>query len=192
MFITTIVKYPLSKFLITGIFIFGFVMLNNSCTQVRVKPNVQDINVKEFPAQESWNSKIVFTDSGKTKAILWVGHLRMYSNARETLIDSNMKVDFYNQDQVKTTTLTSRRGKVDDKTNDLYAFEDVVAVNDSGVTLTTEELMWRNKDRKIYTDKFVTIISPKEKIQGYGFLSDEQLRNYTIYKITYVTKSDSI
>lgn len=51
--------------------------------------------------------------------------------------------------------------------------------------------MWRNKDQKIISDKFVTIISPKEKIQGYGFESDQSLRNYTIYNITYVTRTDT-
>ncbi len=164
----------------------------SGCARERVKPVLKDVNTSELPAQESWKSKIVFTDSGKTTAIVWVGHLRMFVQAMETLIDENLKVDFYNQFEVKTTTLTANRGRVDDRTKDLYAIENVIAVNDSGVTLTTEELMWRNKDRKIVSDKFVTITSPKEKIQGYGFESDEHLRNYTIYKITYITQSDSI
>jgi hypothetical protein len=51
--------------------------------------------------------------------------------------------------------------------------------------------MWKNKERKIVTNKFVTIISPKEKMQGYGLESDQGLRNYTIYNITYVTRLDT-
>jgi LPS export ABC transporter protein LptC len=162
-----------------------------SCGGEKVKPKIKNVNIQELPTQESWNSKIVFTDSGKTSAIVWVGHLRMFTQAQETLIDDNLKVDFYNQYQVKTTTLTSRRGRVDDRTKDLYAIENVVAVNDSGVTLTTEELMWKNSNRKIVSDKFVTINSPKEKIEGYGFESDEHLKNYIIYKITYITQTDT-
>jgi hypothetical protein len=65
----------------------------------------------------------------------------------------------------------------------------VVAVNDSGVVLTSEEIIWRNKDKKITTDKFVTIESPDEIIQGYGFESDQQLKNYVIYNITYITRT---
>ena len=87
--------------------------------------------------------------------------------------------------------LTANKGKADDLSNDLFAVDSVVAVNDSGVTLKTQELMWKNKERKIVTDKFVTIISPKEKIQGYGLESDQNLRNYTIYNITYVTRLDT-
>jgi len=40
------------------------------------------------------------------------------------------------------------------------------------------------------TDKFVKIVSSKEIIEGYGFESDQNLRNYTIFNITYVTNVD--
>ena len=116
--------------------------------------------------------------------------MRMYEDKRETLLDG-VKLDFYNEEGIKTTTLTSLKGRVDDKTKNMWAIDSVVAKNDSGVTLKTQELMWRHKDKKIVSDKFVTIISPKEKIQGYGFESDESLKNYVIYKITYITSIDN-
>ena len=161
------------------------------CKSEKVKPVVMSsLKVEQLPSQESWNSIVFFTDSGKTKAVLETGHLRVFNQARETLLDDGVKVDFYNDQEIKTTTLTSKRGRVDDTTRDLYAIDSVVAVNDSGITITTEELMWRNKDHKIVSDKYVTIISEKERIEGYGFESDQSLRNYTIYKITYVTRLD--
>ena len=101
-------------------------------------------------------------------------------------------MDFYNDNQVKTSTLTAKRGRVDENTNNLYAIDSVVAVNDSGVVIKTDEMMWRNNDRKIVSDKYVTIVSPKEKIEGYGFESDQNLRNYVIYDITYITNADSV
>jgi len=174
-------------FLLSLSFLFFF------CNSQKVKPKINsDITVTELPAQESWNSTITFTDSGKIQAVMKVGHLRMYEKRKETLIDGFQHVDFYNPAGIKTTTLTSLRGRVDDATKDLYAFENVVAVNDSGMRLESEMLMWRNKDQKIVTDKFVTITTPTEKIQGYGFESDQHLQNYKIYKITYVTTSDSL
>ena len=65
-------------------------------------------------------------------------------------------------------------------------------MNDSGIVISSSEMMWRNKDRKIISDKFVTIVSPKEKIEGYGFESDQSLKNYVIYNITYITEPDSL
>lgn len=172
--------------------LFLSLILFQFCSSKRVKPTV-DFNIKteEMPSQESWNSTITFSDSGKIKAILWAGHLRKYNERRETLIDENLKVDFYNDDQIKTTTLTSKKGRVEEVTNDLYAIDSVIVFSDS-VTIKTQEMKWINKDRKIVSDKFVTVISPKEMIEGYGFESDQSLRNYVIYNITYVTRSDTV
>ena len=105
------------------------------------------------------------------------------------MLDDGVKVEFFNSLELKTTTLTSKRGRVDEKTNDLFAIDSVVALNDSGIVVKTDELKWRNKDKKIVSDKYVTIDSPDEHIEGYGFESDQHLRNYVIYNITYITKA---
>jgi LPS export ABC transporter protein LptC len=171
--------------ILSVLFLFPF------CSSKRVKPSVDGkFSVEELPSQESWNSVITFSDSGKISAILYAGHLRKYEDKRETFLDQNIKVDFYDQNEVQTTTLTSIKGRVDETTNNLYAIDSVVVSSDS-VTIKTEEMMWRNKDRKIVSDKFVTVISPQEEIQGYGFESDQNLNNYVIYNITYVTRPDS-
>ena len=161
-----------------------------SCTGKDVKPKVDSsFIVEELPAQESWNSTVFFTDSGKTVAILYSGHLQLFNTRKETILDDGVKVEFFNSLEVKTTTLTSKRGRVDERTNDLFAIDSVVAVNDSGIVVKTDELKWRDKDRKIISNKFVTIDSPDEHIEGYGFESDQHLRNYVIYNITYITRA---
>jgi len=178
------------KYLIFPIVIWLFIY---GCTKEKVEPTVTvQLTVEEIPDQESWNSTIFFTDSGKTRAILNAGHIKVFSKIKETLLDSNIRVDFYNNEEIHTTTLTSKRGKVDEKTNNLYAIDSVVAVNDSGIVITSDEMMWRNRDRKIVSDKYVTIVSPNEKIEGYGFESDQNLSNYIIYNITYITTPDSL
>lgn len=178
------------KYIIFPIIIWLFIY---GCTKEKVEPTVNvQLTAEEIPDQESWNSTIFFTDSGRTRAILIAGHLRVFSKNKETLLDSNIKIDFYNNEEIHTTTLTSKRGRVDEITNNLYAIDSVVAVNDSGIVITSDEMMWRNKDRKIVSEKYVTIVSPKEKIEGYGFESDQNLRNYIIYNITYITAPDSL
>jgi len=161
-----------------------------SCTGKDVKPKVDSSFIaEELPAQESWNSTVFFTDSGKTAAILYTGHLQVFNARKETILDDGVKVEFFNSLEIKTTTLTSKRGRVDERTNDLYAIDSVIAVNDSGIVVKTDELKWRNRDKKIVSEKYVTIDSPDEHIEGYGFESDQHLRNYVIYNITYITKA---
>ena len=171
---------------ITSLLIFS------KCSSDRIKPSIdKNLIVEKLPSQESWNSSVTFSDSGKIKAILYARHLSMFYETKETLLDDKVKVDFYDPNQIKTTTLTSKRGRVDETTNNLYAMDSVVVFSDS-VTIRTEEMMWRNKDRKIVSDKFVRLVSPKEKIEGYGFESDQSLKNYIIYNITFITRSDSL
>ncbi len=165
----------------------------SGCGEKKVKPVVNtSIKAGKIPSQESWDDTVMFTDSGQTKAILYAGHLSVFDSPPETILDDSIKIDFFNPAGEMTTVLTALRGKVDNVTKNLYAIDSVVAVSDSGVTLKTQQLMWRNKDQKIVTDKFVTITSPKEQIQGYGFESDQSLRYYTIYNIVYVTKLDTV
>lgn len=172
--------------------IISVFVLFQYCSTKRVKPSVDsNLKLEELPSQESWKSVVTFTDSGKTKAILWAGHLRKFNEKRETLLDENIRVDFYDQKEVHTTTLTSKNGRVDESTNNLFAKDSVVVFSDS-VTIKTEEMMWRNKDRKIVSDKYVKVISPNEIIEGYGFESDQSLRNYIIYNITYATRTDTL
>jgi len=151
--------------------LLGFILFA-SCDDDKLKPIIdKNAQINSIPLQESWNSKIYFSDDGKLKAILFADHLKMFEVPKVTYIDG-MKIDFYDKQDKKNTTLTSKYGRVDDITRNMYAIENVVAVNDSGVTLYTEELMWRNADKKIVSDKFVRLISKTENIQGYGFESD--------------------
>jgi LPS export ABC transporter protein LptC len=166
------------------------VLLLTGCGGEKVKPSL-NISINESrQVAEGWDENVAFSDSGITKAVLYYKHLRKFELPAETLMDT-IKVNFYDQLGHISSVLTANKGKADDVTNDLYAIDSVVTVNDSGVTLKTQELMWKNKERKIVTNKFVTIISPKEKMQGYGLESDQGLRNYTIYNITYVTRLDT-
>jgi LPS export ABC transporter protein LptC len=175
------------------LFVSFLLLVFFSCSKEEVQPHINaTIKGTELPEQESWNATVFFTDSGKTRAILYAGNLQVFSQSKETLLDDGIEVKFYNDHEVNTTTLTAKKGRVDENTNDLFAIDSVVTVNDSGIVIRTDEMMWRNKDQKIISDKFVTIETDKEKIEGYGFESDQHLRNYVIYNITYVTRTDTL
>jgi len=156
-----------------------------SCSEEKIQPiKTSNITEDEIPSHESWKTKIIFSDLGLNKAVLFTDHLKKYELQKVTLLEG-VKIDFYDKDQRKTSFLTSVYGKVDDLTRNMYAIENVVVKNDSGTVLKTSELLWRNNDQKIITDKFVSIKSSKEIIEGYGMESDQNLRNYVIFNVTY-------
>ena len=143
----------------------------------------------DLPGQESWDAKITFTDSGKIAGVLRAGHLAMYPERKYTILDSNIIVDFYDEHERHTSVLTARKGRVNDLTHDFEAHRNVVVLSDSGTTLKTENLFWTNAKRKIHTPDYVEISSPKEQLQGHGFDSDQDLKHYTIFRVTGQAKS---
>lgn len=167
--------------LLISVILFFFI----SCTEEKVQPELlQNSADGEIPVHESWNSKIMFTDDGYLKAVLFTDHLKKFELQKQTFLEG-VKIDFYDKNEKIASRLTSLKGRVDDVTRDMYAIDSVVAVNDSGTVLKTSELKWRNKDQKIITDKFVSIKSNKEVIEGYGLESDQGLNNYVIFNVTY-------
>jgi LPS export ABC transporter protein LptC len=166
--------------LLAGVFLC---VLLSSCEE-KIKPSILPVAQTEYPSQESWNSTVTFTDSGRVKAILWSGHIASYAAKQYTLLSESVHVDFYNEFEQHTSLLTARRGKVDDRTQDFAAYENVVVISDSGTVLRTDSLYWDNATRKIRTDAFVDILSPTEHIMGHGMMSDQGLKNYTIFKVT--------
>jgi LPS export ABC transporter protein LptC len=150
----------------------------------KVQPSVVPVATAELPSQESWKSTVVFSDSGQRSAVLWSGHIASYDQQRVTLLSDSVRVDFFNESEVHTSLLTARRGKVNDLTHDLEVYENVVVVSDSGATLKTERLFWDNATRKIHTDAFVDIQSPREHIMGHGLESDQGLKQYKILHVT--------
>lgn len=162
------------------------IVVSFGCSDEKVKPSVNEaISGEEIPTQESWDSDIIFSKKGELQAILYADHLQKFAEQNKTYLEG-VQIDFYDNDTV-TSHLTSDEGEVDNMTNNMSAIGNVVAANDSGDTLYTEKLTWKNSEEKIVTDKFVTIISEDEKTQGYGFEADQDLKNYVIYNITYVT-----
>jgi LPS export ABC transporter protein LptC len=159
------------------------VLLLCGCEE-KTKPSLIPLTQSDLPSQESWQSKVIVSDSARTKAILWAGHISVYKEQRYTLLDDSIHVDFFNELEEHTSVLTARRGKVNDVTRDFEAHDHVVVVSDDGTVLRTEHLFWDNARRKIHTDAFVDIVSRTEHIMGQGMQADQGLKNYEIFKVT--------
>jgi LPS export ABC transporter protein LptC len=140
-------------------FIFSIIIaLMFAGCEEKIKPEVDTtLNDEKIPTQESWNAQVFFSEDGIRKAVLFADHLQKFEDENLTYLD-NVKIDFYDENENISSVLTSKRGRVNELSRDMFAIDSVVAISDSGVVLTTDELVWKNKEKKIMTDKFVTII----------------------------------
>ena len=56
--------------------------------------------------------------------------------------------------------------------------------NLSGDKFETQQLFWDEKDKKIYSDKYIRIEQEDKTISGYGFESNQELTEYQIRNTT--------
>jgi LPS export ABC transporter protein LptC len=159
-----------------------------SCKENKVVPKTNNFSEELGVAPDvvSNDIEVIFVDSSYTKAILKAKRARIFNERMETLLDSGLRVDFFNkQSGAKVSTLTADSAKIDDKTKNMIAKSNVVVISDSSHTrLETKILQWDNTTQKLYSTEFVKITSPKETIRGYGFESDVYLNHYKIFRVS--------
>ena len=160
-------------------------VLFSSCT----KQSVENMNSREgLPDQESWGVIIILTDQGIMRAKVESGHLEKYNEKEFILLNNNVKVDFFDANENHTSVLTSQEAEVDQKSNDMKAFGNVVVVSDSGITLYSEALSWKSKDEKLQTKEEIMITTlDNDTLYGIGFESDSDLKNWQIIQPSGVT-----
>ncbi len=176
---------------------FKHLILSSFVTFVLIACEHQSINeVKKtvkhevLPDHTSWNIRVTFMDSSRVKAMLSANRARVFEQRKETLLDTNVKVIFNNAMSKQLAVLTSDSARIDDRTRNMFASGHVYVVSDSTQTsLATPNLMWDHDKQQLFTQDKVHIKTPTETIDGTGFISDQFLKNYRIFKVSGVSRS---
>jgi LPS export ABC transporter protein LptC len=150
-------------------------------------PANQPIIEKDAPDQVSRNTTLIVNDSNWTKIRLQTGRARKYSSKMETLLDSGVFVEFFDRNGAINATLVADSARIDDRSGDMSAYGAVhVDAPANQTTVDTERLFYLSATHRLRSDSHVKIVDNARgrNIQGIGFESDDQLKNYTIYKPT--------
>jgi LPS export ABC transporter protein LptC len=145
---------------------------------------------RTLPQQESWNSTIYVSDSGRISAIIVAGYIRVSDLSQQTQMSQGVKVRFFDREGKQTSILTSDEGSVDEVTDNLEARKNVVVISSDSSHMITEQLFWDNQRRLIHTPEYVQITTVKEKMQGHGFESDQSLKHYRVFHVTGQTQAE--
>jgi LPS export ABC transporter protein LptC len=173
---------------ILNVLLFSFILLSCEIDFDDIENTRQrnlSSNIEDRPDQVAYNIEVLFVDSSFTKAVLQARKARVYSDRYETFLDSGLKVTFYNRNSTETSTLVADSARIDDRTKNMLAKGNVIVRSESkGRRLDTHLLEWDNLRQKIYSTEYVTITTPNEIINGYGFESDPNLNEYRITKVS--------
>ncbi len=169
---------------VTLLFLVALTFVFTACED-KIKPSVlPTVDSKTIPQEESWNSRIVLSDSGVVRAVIDAGYLEVPEGSQQTHMSDGVVVHFYGQNGVQTSVLTSKEAIVDESSDNLEAIGDVLVVSSDSTKLRTQHLYWDNKRQLVHTPEFVRITSPTETLQGHGFESDQNLQHYKVFHPT--------
>jgi LPS export ABC transporter protein LptC len=156
-------------------------MLIFACDSGEQDTRVTKTVTRELPNQEGWNSKIFISQAGKTRAVVYFGHMVHYERRKIYYFDQGVSIDFFDEEENHTSRLTSEKGEYHEQSEDVFGIGNVVVRSDSGVSLHTEALRWDNRMEKIVSDTTVMVTTGEgDTLYGKGFESDPDLNRRVI------------
>jgi lipopolysaccharide export system protein LptC len=130
-----------------------------------------------LPDQEARDFTLTESLEGRKNWTLWASYAAMYND--QSLVDAKtVRIEFFDKEGKKFSTLVARQGRVHQRTNDLEARGNVVVTTESGIRMETDSLRWQNRVGKIVSDGFVKVTRKNDVVTGYGFESDPSLDHF--------------
>ena len=95
-----------------------------------------------------------------------------------------IQILFFNSNHGVDSKLTAKYATAVENSKSMTASDSVVVVNDKGEVLNTDELIWDEDKKIIYSNSFVKIKTADEIIYGNGMTANENFSDYVIKHIT--------
>ena len=166
---------------------WGITMLIFSCSSKVASDLPADlISTKKPPSIEATDFQTTTTDSGVVSYFLKTPKLLIYDQEKIPYKEfpEGFHLQQFDKNKKIISELSANYGKNFEIEHKWLATGNVVMVNNKGDTLRTEELIYLEKEEKIYSDKFVSINKGGDILDGSGgFESDTQMTKYTFYNI---------
>ena len=125
-----------------------------------------------------------FSDSAEPMIMLKSAYEEDHANG-DTYFKNGLYIEMYDEDGSVKSSITSNEGQYI-KEKDLYTCTGAVVVENlkEYKKLNTEVLNWNPKEKKIFTDKFVTITTKEELIKGTGLDASQDFSQYKMRKVS--------
>ena len=160
---------------------------NNDIKEARLIVSRANVNIEKGKEVE-----ISYSDKGVTRIKAIAPTATRFNKERAYFEFSNgIKILFYNEQHNIESTLTAKYATAYENSHSMTARDSVVVINNKGEILNTDELIWDEDKKIIYSNSFVKIRTPDEIIYGNGMTANENFTGYVIKNITGTIKVKS-
>jgi len=183
------IKLPCAA--LSVLFIFSFLL--SSC-QNDLAEIQRFIKQEETTYETIKDFKTLYSDSAIVKVKIQGPTMLRYldKNKPRQEFPDGMKVEFFTPSKRVTSRLTAKYGMRLEKDNQIIMRDSVVWESLNKEILETTELIWDEKEERVFTNKFVVIRRPGEIITGYGFESNQDFTYSKIKSVTGQFASDKL
>jgi len=176
--------WPLIRVTLILSFVSGLIVLSSCKNDVETVKKITSHD--SLPDQRAHDIKLLYSEYGEVIFELTSPKIKVYKGDKpRTVFPEGMKVVFFDStgNNIRSR-LTANYGVKYDKEQKMLAKGNVVVKNfEKNERLNTEELIWDQRENKIYTDKFVTITTEDQVLYGEeGMESDESFESWVIKK----------
>jgi LPS export ABC transporter protein LptC len=149
------------------------------------REDVNQASLKEYegPTTSSINIHLVQSDSAIIRSDLRAPKQLEFANGNIEFPEG-IEIQFFEKDGSLGTTMRADKGFYIKDQNIYKGVGDVKVKNlIKDQQLQTEEIFWNPNEKRIYTDKFVTIQEKQTLFNGTGMEADESFSNYKLKNV---------
>ncbi|MEM9820354.1 MAG: LPS export ABC transporter periplasmic protein LptC [Bacteroidota bacterium] len=172
-------KNKLSIYLL-GLVLIGLISCENDLEEIDRLFSQEQVKV-----ETAYDVQLLYSDSAVVQVrVSGPRMLRHFENAipHEEFPDGIL-VEFMNNTRPSRNKLTAKYALRYESKNEVIVRDSVVWQSGKGERLETDELIWDDRKKKIYTKRFVRITSAEEILYGYGFVADQDFNHWEITQL---------
>ncbi|HUR31188.1 MAG TPA: LPS export ABC transporter periplasmic protein LptC [Saprospiraceae bacterium] len=136
--------------------------------------------------EEARDVEVTYTDSSRLVFILKapLSRRQIEKFSTEEIFPEGIDVTFYDRYGTPRSWLKADYAIRDQVSRTIIVQKNVILENDQGERLEAPELIWDEKTKEIYTDRFVKHTREDRVIYSYGFKSNESFTHYELHAVS--------
>jgi len=136
--------------------------------------------------ETSIDGEILYSDSAHLKVRIEYDTMfrQVDQNDPRDVFPKGVIVSFYDENEQIANILTAKKAERIPRKNIVIATDSVHLVSKNGEELLTNELIWDELKKEVYTNKFVKLTRPGEIIYSFGFKANQEFTKYEIKAIS--------
>ncbi len=172
------------------LFFISLTLLLGCTSTATSERNPVDGNIT--PTMITTNVNSFVSDSGVTRYHLTAPTWLMFDEADEPYwhFPEGLTVERYTDKMATESIVTADTARYMSRKKLWKLTGDVRMRNANGDKFLTRELYWDQNSHKVYSDSFIHIERGTRILEGYGFVSNEQITSYTIRRPSGIIPTD--